>query len=324
MASFDSLHDDLHELVFAHLGDGDLLEFAATSKTNERLVCAFMERWCTGEELEIFIWKLATKASGKLPPIPGYISDDSWSMLYECYSDGSDEFLTFSRSTACAFAAASGNLDMLKCLRRNGYPWDDVVSVSGIGYLVTARAAANGHFETLRWARTEGCACNWPSIKWLAAAGGHVDMLSYAGQREPLTLYDAAIPAIAARHGQLLVLDWMWWQDIFITNKVFRERAIGFACEAACADNIGQKLPDVINQERADGFNVLRGSGNAFNWLRKVGCGKELMNGWDRQTLTLEYNEIRARSYFYHENNPYFQRWPLYLSAHSPKPWNLI
>ena len=87
MDSFDSLHDDVMELVLAHLSEYDLMDFATTSKTNERLVNAYVERWHTRDELEIFNWTKVIRASGnKLPPMPGYISDDSWSMRHESYS----------------------------------------------------------------------------------------------------------------------------------------------------------------------------------------------------------------------------------------------
>jgi len=345
MDSFDSLHDDVMELVLAHLSEYDLMDFATTSKTNERLVNAYVERWHTRDELEIFNWTKVIRASGnKLPPMPGYISDDSWSMAYESYTDGSEEFLTFSRSTACAFAAASGDLDILKCLHMQGYPWDDIVSTRGVGYLVTARAAANGHVETLKWARRNGCASNLESIKWLAAAGGHVKVLAYVRQRTPLSWYDVAIPAIAARHGQLSVMDWFWKQSLFTSDEEFRALAIEFACEVACADT--------IDPQDANDPNVLRGMGDVFKWLHEVGCGRELMKERDRQTIARDYNQICARgdatelaafrrahngkggqsfnhsksaAYYQRLNTTsYYQGWPLYLNMRKPKPWDLI
>ena len=338
MDSFDSLHDDLMELVLVHLSEYDLMDFAETSTMNERLVKAYMERWHTSDELKIFGWKKAIRASGKtLPPMPGYISDDSWSMQHESYIDGADEFLAFSRSTACAFAAASGDLDMLKCLRSHGYPWDDIVGTIGTGYLVTARAAANGHLETLEWACRNGCASNFPSIKWLAAAGGHVEVLAHVRQYG-LSRYDVAIPAIAARHGQLSVMDWFWKQTLFTSDQEFRALAIEFACEVACADSI-------------DPPNALRGMDDVFRWLHKNGCGRQLLKEWNRQTMARDFNKIRDRgdamemfaymrayygrgSQFYNTSKSdlyynsltkhYYSGWPLYLSLRRPKPWDLI
>jgi hypothetical protein len=338
MDLLDSLNDDLMEQVLAHLGEYDLMDFAATSPPNDELVYTYMKRWHTSDELKIFGWQKAIRASGKtLPPMPGYISDDSWSMIGESYTDGSEEFLTLSRSTACAFAAASGDLDMLKCLRMHGYPWDDIVSTSGTGYLVTARAAANGHVETLEWACRNGCTPNFPSIKWLAAAGGHVEVLAHVRQNG-LSRYDVAIPAIAARHGQLSVMDWFWKQTLFTSDQEFRALAIEFACEVACADFI-------------DPASALRGMYDVFRWLQKNGCNQELLREWNRQTMARDFNKIRDRgdamemfafrkahygrgSQFYNTSKSdlyynsltkhYYSGWPLYLSMRRPKPWDLI
>ena len=340
MDLLNSLHDDLMELVLAHLGEYDLMDFAATSPANDELVNTYMERRHTSDEVKIFGWQKAIRASGKtLPPMPGYISDDSWSMIGESYTDGSEEFLTLSRSTACVFAAASGDLDMLECLRMHGYPWDDIVSSSGTGYLVTARAAANGHVETLKWARKNGCASNLASIKWLAAAGGHVEVLAYVRKRTPLSWYDVAIPAIAARHDQLSVMDWFWKQTLFTSDEEFRALAIDFACEVACADTI-------------DPPNVLRGMSDAYTWLQTNDCGRQLLKEWNRQTIARDFNEIRDRgnamemtafkrahdgrggesfntskSDVYYQRlttTSYYQGWPLYLNMRRPKPWDLI
>jgi hypothetical protein len=179
-------------------------------------------------------------------------------------------FITFSRSTACAFAAASGNLDMLKCLRRQGYPWDDNMGMA-TGTLVTARAAACGHVETFAWARENGCAYNLASNMWFAVAGGHIEMIEYLIhiRRFPFGSYDMAIPAIALKHGQFHVLEWMWKKPQFVSN--FRKVAIEFACQAAC--------DDVIDNERFD----------AFDWLREAGYEQELTKERNRQTLAREY-----------------------------------
>ena len=370
MDPLDSIHDDLMEVVLSHLVrastqrtegllnfdageftgyDEDLLKFAATSKRNRRLVFDYLERWYEGDELEIFFWNSATRASPNLPPLPGYKSNGY-----------AREFLTFSRSTACAFAAASGNLDMLKCLRRQGYPWDDNMGMP-TGTLVTARAAAGGHVKTHAWACENGCASNWTSNMWFAVAGGHIEMMEYLiGRREPDRRFvngtDVSVAAIAVTHGHLHVLEWMWKQPFFVPNTEFRERAIEFrerviefACEAAC--------DAVIDRERFE----------AYNWLREAGCEQELTKEWDRQTLAREYihehygqfhtpdapktyedysdltdviREAKRKGYHFvcsrsdtfahYAKGYYFKGWPNYAEIFwhiseepPPKPWNM-
>ena len=51
----------------------------------------------------------------------------------------------------CAAAAGSGQLEELKLLRENGWPWDQDTC---------ARAATGGHLEALQWARANGCPWN--------------------------------------------------------------------------------------------------------------------------------------------------------------------
>ena len=51
----------------------------------------------------------------------------------------------------CAAAAGSGQLEELKLLRENGWPWDQDTC---------ARAATGGHLEVLQRARANGCPWN--------------------------------------------------------------------------------------------------------------------------------------------------------------------
>jgi|TARA_B110000261_G_scaffold13043_1_gene13235 hypothetical protein len=50
--------------------------------------------------------------------------------------------------TACEQAAGRGSLDVLRCLRLNGTPWDA---------MTCAAAAQGGQLEFLKWARANGC-----------------------------------------------------------------------------------------------------------------------------------------------------------------------
>ena len=51
-------------------------------------------------------------------------------------------------SWTCAYAAKSGHLEVLKWLRENGCPWDEGTCTA---------AAQQGHLEVLKWARANGC-----------------------------------------------------------------------------------------------------------------------------------------------------------------------
>ena len=79
----------------------------------------------------------------------------------------------------CQAAAWSGQLEELKVLRTDGWPWDRDTS---------SAAAFGGHLEVLQWARANGCpwglgfsggfrsgreaeTCEW------AAKGGHLEVL---------------------------------------------------------------------------------------------------------------------------------------------------
>jgi hypothetical protein len=170
---------------------------------------------------------------------------------------------------------------MLKCLRRQGYPWESRHANDSTGPLVTARAAAGGHVETFAWARENGCAYNLASSIWFAVAGGHIEMIEYLMhiRMRPVSESDVAIPAIAVKHGRLHVLEWMWKQPLFVSNKEFRERAIEFACEAACDAVIDHGLFD------------------AYNWLLEAGCEQELTKERDRQTLAREYIHVYYGQY---------------------------
>ena len=70
----------------------------------------------------------------------------------------------------CAAAARSGQLEELKALRAENFPWDE---------RTCAHAAEGGHLEVVKWARENGC----PWDKWTcfnAAYGGHLELLRWA------------------------------------------------------------------------------------------------------------------------------------------------
>ena len=70
----------------------------------------------------------------------------------------------------CQAAARSGQLEELKLLRADGWPWDAGTCSS---------AAKGGHLEVLQWAHANGC----PWDEWTcrgAAEGGHLEVLQWA------------------------------------------------------------------------------------------------------------------------------------------------
>ena len=70
----------------------------------------------------------------------------------------------------CAAAAASGQLEELKALRAENFPWN---------WQTCTYAAEGGYLEVLKWARENGC----PWDEWTcvyAAKGGHLEVLKWA------------------------------------------------------------------------------------------------------------------------------------------------
>ena len=70
----------------------------------------------------------------------------------------------------CQAAARSGQLEQLKVLRADGWPWDrDTCSAAALG----------GHLKVLRWVRANGCPLDKGTCDW-AAHGGHLELLLWA------------------------------------------------------------------------------------------------------------------------------------------------
>ena len=93
-------------------------------------------------------------------------------------------------------AARGGHLDLLKELREQGYPLDDIVCSS---------AAAGGHLEVLQWAVSSGC--NWTHVcPNVAARKGHLKVLQWIESTG--VFKDADNSGSAVQGGQLEVLKW--------------------------------------------------------------------------------------------------------------------
>ena len=74
------------------------------------------------------------------------------------------------RELLCQAAARSGQLEELKVLRADGWPWDrDTCSAAALG----------GHLEVLQWARANDCPWDEETCA-NAAHGGHLEVLQWA------------------------------------------------------------------------------------------------------------------------------------------------
>ena len=74
----------------------------------------------------------------------------------------------------CAAAARSGQLQALKALRAENFPWDA---------LTCSYAASGGHLEVLKWARANGCPWDARTCAY-AAGGGHLEVLKWAREND--------------------------------------------------------------------------------------------------------------------------------------------
>jgi len=74
------------------------------------------------------------------------------------------------RERLCQAAARSGQLEELKALRADGWPWDE---------WTCSLAALGGHLEMLQWLRANGCPWDKYTCAW-AAQGGHLEVLQWA------------------------------------------------------------------------------------------------------------------------------------------------
>jgi hypothetical protein len=97
----------------------------------------------------------------------------------------------------CQAAARSGQLDELKLLRADGWPWDAGTCSS---------AAKGGHLEVLQWAHANGCP--WNFLTCLEAAkGGHLEVLQWA--HENGCPWSADTCSGAAEGGHLEIIQWL-------------------------------------------------------------------------------------------------------------------
>jgi len=96
----------------------------------------------------------------------------------------------------CSAAALGGHLEVLQWTRANGYPWD---------IRTCHKAAEGGHLKVLLWARKNGCPCDENELH-IAAQNGQVaivQVLKWAGADVNQAMDTGATPLyIAAQQGQ--------------------------------------------------------------------------------------------------------------------------
>lgn len=123
----------------------------------------------------------------------GYTEIFSWAI------QKSDSTWKYSR-TICAYAAGSGNIEILKLARENGCYWNENTC---------AYAAAKNHFKILKWAQRNGCP--WNELTCLYAAHhGHFEILKWAVENGcPLGSSSHKVFNSVVKRGDLDLLKWL-------------------------------------------------------------------------------------------------------------------
>ena len=95
----------------------------------------------------------------------------------------------------CAAAARVGDLEELKALRAENFPWDEVTCT---------RAAGGGHLEVLKWARENDCPWDEETCA-CAAGGGHLEVLKWARENDCPWDERTCEPAVLGGHLEVLI-----------------------------------------------------------------------------------------------------------------------
>ena len=111
-------------------------------------------------------------------------------------SDQELDSLNTNTACLCTFTAQEGQLEILKWLRANDFPWSE---------RTCEYAAESGHLEVLQWARENGCPWHESTCKY-AATGGRLEVLQWA--RANGCPWNERTCGAAAVHGHLEVLQW--------------------------------------------------------------------------------------------------------------------
>lgn len=122
-----------------------------------------------------------------------------------------------SRKMTCVDAISKGWLDIVQWGLLHGFHLNEHIC---------AAAAFEGHFEILKWLRSQTPPCPWneDTCAW-ASSGGHLEMLKWAKSQTPPCPWDMRVFSHAAAGGHLEVLEWartqrpspwgFWESDVF-------------------------------------------------------------------------------------------------------------
>ena len=162
----------------------------------------------------------------------------------------------------CAAAAASGQLEGLKALRAENFPWD---------WRTCAGAAGGGHLETLKWARANGCPWIEGTCSY-AAEGGHLESLKWARENGcPWDVFTARACSSGrertAARGTV---------DVHLDGRPHRDAEVG------ARERLRARTATPVGRARR-ARDVRRGEGghlDVLKWARANGCP------WDDWTCT--------------------------------------
>jgi hypothetical protein len=258
--SFPGLPFDVAvSIVKKHLPDpADLAVLRAVSKGMRDAVDA------TGRKVEEFEgWTAARR---------GYLSSLKCQRRHGRLSDEDEGLL-------CAAAARTGDIEAVKALRAENFPWD---------WRTCAFAAGGGQLKFLKWARTNECW--WKGTCCWAAGSGHLEVLKWLRANGcPVDEYTCAN---AAQKGHFEVLKWAR-----ANGCPWDEKTCAFAAENGHLE--------ILKWARANGCpwdedtceNATReGHLEVLKWARENGCP------WDELTLC----DAASKGYFEDEETRHF------------------
>lgn len=180
----NDLADRLIYVIFYSLacnGEMDKLEYVIKKGYNAGNQCIINDA-IAGGQLEVAKRALGSGFTGD--PVPPESREHLYEYLYHAVIYGELEILKFllgcldapvDDASLCIAAAEAERLDILKCLREHGCPWDKRV----------CDAAADGEIEILKWAYENGCPWT-PDISELTYANCGLKTLKYAASIEGL------------------------------------------------------------------------------------------------------------------------------------------
>ena len=101
----------------------------------------------------------------------------------------------------CYLYAEFGCIKLLKFARQNGHEWDIKSCI---------KAALGGHFNILKWLRSQDPPCPWNELTCSAAVnGGHFNILKWLRSQDPPCPWNERSCKYAAENGNLDILKWL-------------------------------------------------------------------------------------------------------------------